>query len=242
MLLHVLLFAFPLPQSHHARHDLSPQMNENENEALPPFESYEGPYDIYKRRSEDLINEYIAEFPDTANATHLRISGILSNPYCVQMGALTPQMYVGCRIGVKIDFNSSRNVSAAIRLLIDRFHQGLPCSSIYYYTRPLSMKSFSYGDMVQQLRESHEILLGGLWLPVLVVQFFVALIHLISALFGWIFPVFNAWSYMAAVSQNNHTFSNKRFCTDFGADLTEVEENLKECFGRIRRRAAVINS
>ena len=49
----------------------------SEKDPLPPLEAYRGPYDVFKRQSEDVINRACAEHALTC--THLRIGAIFSN-------------------------------------------------------------------------------------------------------------------------------------------------------------------
>jgi nucleoside-diphosphate-sugar epimerase len=94
------------------------QLNISEDSPLPPLTEYTGEYDKAKRATEEIITKVCHKHK--IHFVHLRLSGIFSNPMCIQMRSLGLQLYCGCDVQTKIDFNSSRNVCHAIRILMHR--------------------------------------------------------------------------------------------------------------------------
>jgi nucleoside-diphosphate-sugar epimerase len=86
------------------------QANVNESHPLPHPSHYvgkgggKGSYDFFKRMCEDLISEVCEE--KGMEYCHMRISGIFSNPGCIQMSTMKLQAYVGFNIQTAIDFVS----------------------------------------------------------------------------------------------------------------------------------------
>ena len=131
-----------------------PQHMLNEDAPLPPLSSYQSPYDVMKRTTEEIIAEACQK--NNLKSVQLRISGIFSNEIghnCIQMSAIRLQAYVGCYIRTPLDMNTGLNVCHAIRLLLERMEESpsSPMSRrsnddetdgprrirpIYYYTRP----------------------------------------------------------------------------------------------------------
>lgn len=91
-----------------------------ESDPLPPIEEYKGPYDLFKRASEEIIGRVCSE--RGLSYCHLRLSGIYSNDKgCIQVSSMSLQCPIAAYIPTALDMNSSKNVANAIDLIITRY-------------------------------------------------------------------------------------------------------------------------
>lgn len=224
------------------------QLMLKEEDPLPPIETYQGPYDRFKRVSEELLTAVCGELG--LPVVHLRIGGIFSNgPNCIQCGALAMQSVLGCYSPTKIDFNSSKNVCAAIGLLLGRLREqgerggrgrrkvvGGGLHPVYYYTRATAVP-VPYGELLACYRQAHGIWYG-VWLPVWLCNGFIAGFRWLAWLASWVATVnlLVSLDYLLTVGVTTHTFDNTRFRADF-PEIAEHEESILAAFER-RHRAA----
>mmetsp|Transcript_9391 Transcript_9391/g.13350 ORF Transcript_9391/g.13350 Transcript_9391/m.13350 type:complete len:353 (+) Transcript_9391:129-1187(+) len=210
------------------------QRQVTENDPLPPLESYKAGYDIFKRKSEDIISN-ICHNNNMMNYCHLRVSAIFSDDVgCIQCNALLLQSRLGSYLTTPIDCNSGRNISAAVRLVLKRWKESPErnIQSIYYYTRP-TLHPVPYGDHLVDYRAAYNIHYA-IWIPVWIVEAFVGLVHvLVSHTWLRYVPFMVSIDYLLQVSSREHSFSNKRFRDDF-PDIVNHEETIYDAF--IRRR------
>lgn len=117
---------------------LRAQHLDDEDTPMPPIESYKGDYDVFKRRSEEIINDAVAagdggtvdhhDHHDhrrgghtPVRVVHLRIGGIWSNGRrgnCMQCSVLKTQWPFAVYVPVHMDCNSSRNVCLALSAIL----------------------------------------------------------------------------------------------------------------------------
>lgn len=206
--------------------------NESEEEPLPPLGDYKGSYDVFKRKSEDIVTAVCQQHQ--MNYCHLRLSAIFSDTgQCIQCGAMAIQSHVGAYFPIPIDCNSSRNAAVAIRLLVERMKSGTEISTMYYYTRP-TLQPIPYGEYLMEYRRANDIAFT-LWLPFDMVQWCIALIHwLVWHTFLRKLSICVSIDYLLQVSAHEHSFDNSRFRRDI-PELATQEETIYECFVRRRR-------
>ena len=232
-----------------------PQHMLNEDAPLPPLTSYQSPYDVMKRTTEEAIAESCQN--NNLKSVQLRISGIFSNEIghnCIQMSAIRLQAYVGCYILTPLDMNTGLNVCHAIRLLLERMEErpSSPVSRrsnddendgprrlrpIYYYTRP-TIETKPYGQNLVDYRRAH-----GIRFNVDVWEGFARLfLWAVIYCFGKIATLNNNFlcildniAYLLTVSLVEHTFDCSRIREDF-PELSSVEETTFEGFVRIKER------
>jgi len=214
-----------------AANHLQAQVNMKETEPIPPLSSYEGSYDIFKRRSEDIITALCTAHNKAF--CHLRISAIFSDSHdCIQCGALALQSVAGAYIPTKIDCNSAKNVAAAISIMLHHRFGGQP---VYYYTRP-THDAVPYGDYLLAYRHAYEVYFT-VWIPFPVVVWFVWLVHvLVVHVLGQLSATAMSINYLLQVSAVEHSFNNDLFRADF-PQIVETQESIYECF---RRRRALM--
>jgi hypothetical protein len=222
---------------------LQAQVNINEDSVMPPLSDYTAAYDVFKRQCEELITNIVVCNGESHNNnnmisyTHLRISGVFSDhsTNCIQVGALNIQSFVGQYLTTKIDMNSSRNVGAAIQVLLDRMRrrrrrQSGELSPVYYYTRPSSIKQpIPYGDYLLDYLKANNIWYT-IWLPCWLVGSFLWFINILAT---YMVPSLQPINYLLQVSTREHSFDNSRFLKDF-PEIQQHEESIYECF--VRRR------
>jgi len=164
----------------------------SETDPIPPVSHLSAPYDIFKRHSEEFIDELvhhhnnnIADHNHQVFYTHLRLSAIFSDtPACIQCSALALQARIGCYLPLAIDCNSGVNIAHATHALLHRARilttttatdnnnshkdgteSRLKLQSTYYYTRPLLLpKPMPYGYYLQCYRQAHG-LDNATWYP-----------------------------------------------------------------------------
>ena len=221
-----------------------------EDDPVPPVASLSSPYDRFKLRCEQLVDSTCA-----ANASrvkvwvNLRISGIFSNdPACIQCTAVRRQWLVSVRSLAAIDFNSSRNVSLAIALVLARMrgardragsgsvHGLLPTSGfsgaqLFYYTRA-TRAPVPYWHHVRDYRRAHGIWYG-VFLPSWLSDKLVPPMRHAARRVGT--PLATSLDYLMAVATAEHSADNRRFRAAF-PELESMEESVHECFARIRAR------
>ena len=82
---------------------------------LPSIDAYTGPYDIFKRVSEDIVGRVCRK--RNVAFTNLRLGGIYSSSRgCIQMSSLRGQARIGIYFPNGMDLNSSRNASIAMMI------------------------------------------------------------------------------------------------------------------------------
>jgi hypothetical protein len=208
------------------------------------------PYDRFKRACEEIIDAIVTDTTKYENlqATTLRLGAIFSDdPSCIQCQALALQARVGCYLPTNIDCNSSRNVVAAIRLVLEKQQQqqqkALSSSTsshsrsrYYYYTRPVQFRSaIPYGRYLLDYRKAHNIKFA-VWIPAWTVQWFVATVHWFALTHvAKHLPYLESVDYLLQVSAREHSFDCSRFAADF-KELASQEENYETCFRRRQRQ------
>ena len=232
-----------------------PQHMLNEDAPLPPLASYQSPYDVMKRTTEEVIAEACQK--NNLKSVQLRISGIFSNEVghnCIQMSAIRLQAYVGCYIRTPLDMNTGLNVCHAIRLLLARMEES-PSSPmrkkgeddevdgprrlrpIYYYTRP-TIEPKPYGQNLVDYRRAHGIRVKvDIW-EGFARLFLWAVIHCfgkLATLNKNFLCILDNIAYLLTVSLVEHTFDCSRIREDF-PELTSAEETTFEGFARIKKR------
>ena len=234
-----------------------PQHMLNEDAPLPALASYQSPYDVMKRTTEEVIAD--SSQKNNIRSVQLRISGIFSNEIghnCIQMSAIRLQAYVGCYIRTPLDMNTGLNVCHAIRLLLERMEES-PSSptmsrrrndnngedgpsrlrSIYYYTRP-TIEPKPYGQNLVDYRRAHGICLKvDVW-EGFARPFLWAVIYCfgkLATLNQNFLCILDNIAYLLTVSLVEHTFDCSRIREDF-PELTSAEETTFEGFARIKKR------
>jgi hypothetical protein len=146
------------------------------------------------------------------------------------------QTGIGCYIRKCIDFNSSKNVSVAIRAVLKRLETNPKSvtAEVYYYTRPCTSGPVEMGQHLADYRKAYEVWFGGVWLPTIFISLVVWFIGLLCAVLPQNTSL-QSVLYLLKVGQGNHTFDNTRFVKDF-PEVAEHEEGILDCFKRIRRR------
>ena len=232
-----------------------PQHMLNEDAPLPPLASYQSPYDVMKRTTEEVIAEACQK--NNLKSVQLRISGIFSNEIghnCIQMSAIRLQAYIGCYIRTPLDMNTGLNVCHAIRLLLARMEESpsSPMSKkgeddevdgprrlrpVYYYTRP-TIEPKPYGQNLIHYRRAHGIRVKvDIW-EGFARLFLWAVIYCfgkLATLNKNILCVLDNIAYLLTVSLVEHTFDCSRIREDF-PELTSAEETTFQGFVRIKKR------
>jgi hypothetical protein len=201
------------------------------------------PYDRFKRACEERVDAIVTDTTYDLQATTLRLGAIFSDdPGCIQCQALALQARVGCYLPTNIDCNSSRNVVAAIRLVLEKQQEqnalSSPSSSsqsrsrYYYYTRPVQFRdAIPYGRYLVDYRKAHNIK-WAMWIPAWTVQWFVAIVHLFALTrIAKHLPYLESVDYLLQVSAREHSFDCSRFATDF-TEIVSQEETFETCFRR----------
>jgi hypothetical protein len=209
------------------------------------------PYDRFKRACEERIDAIVTDNTTyyDLQATTLRLGAIFSDdPGCIQCQALALQARVGCYLPTNIDCNSSRNVVAAIRLVLEKqqAQKALSSSSstttststsqnrsrYYYYTRPVQFRhAIPYGRYLLDYRTAHNIQ-WAVWIPAWTVQWLVAAVHWLALTrMAKHVPYLESVDYLLQVSAREHSFDCSRFATDF-TELVSQEETFETCFRR----------
>lgn len=213
------------------------------------------PYDRFKRACEERIDAIVTDTAYDLQATTLRLGAIFSDdPSCIQCQALALQARVGCYLPTKIDCNSSRNVVAAIRLILEKQQEQKALSSststkssqnrsrYYYYTRPVQFRdAIPYGRYLVDYRKAHNIKLA-VWIPAWTVQWFVATVHWCALTsVAKHLPYLESVDYLLQVSAQEHSFDCSRFAADF-TEIASQEENFETCFRRRQRHLLLSSS
>eukprot|EP00039_Didymoeca_costata_P029117 m.23335 g.23335 ORF g.23335 m.23335 type:complete len:364 (+) comp7490_c0_seq2:267-1358(+) len=204
-----------------------------EDAPLPMLQQYNGPYDIFKRSCEEIIEDLCTQYK--LPHSNLRLSGIFSNDKnCIQMGAMELQSIVTHRSPNLLDMNTSYNVSLAILLLLGKL-QSNPSAvkRVYYYTRD-TIEPKEYISYLLLYREVHNIWYG-VCLPHSLCALAFSLFHFIAFVIGSLSSSIQSLSYLLRVGQLDHTFDNNRFRTDF-PEIADQEETIREGFVRIESR------
>jgi hypothetical protein len=153
---------------------------------------------------------------------------------------------MGCCLPTNIDCNSSRNVVAAIRLVLEKQQEqqkALSSSTIsqsrsryYYYTCPVQFRdAIPYGRYLLDYRKAHNIQLA-VWIPAWTVQWVVATVHWLALTrIAKHVPYLESVDYLLQVSAREHSFDCSRFAADF-TELVSQEENYETCFRRRQRQ------
>ena len=169
---------------------LRAQRLDDEDTPLPPIESYKGDYDVFKRRSEEIINDAAAAGHGgrpPVRVVHLRIGAIWSNGptrNCIQCSALKLQWPFAVYSPVHMDCNSSRNVCLALSAILASLaaggenhnnsrtnrrgaSQNRNQARVYYYTRSSKQPAAraggpcAYGDYLMAYRRAQQRCGGG---------------------------------------------------------------------------------
>jgi hypothetical protein len=241
--LHVILHISSVAAANHLR----TQSFAKENDPQLPLDEYTAPYDRCKRQCEDVITNICQNCTNKNNpklsSIHLRLSAIFSDDRgCIQCSALGLQARVGCYLPLAIDCNSSLNVSKAIYTLLLQKSPSSKSSSMYYYTRPLTLpKPVPYGYYLSEFRRAYGIQRTSLWIPVWVVTSFVSLVHSLAywnqQYLSSCVPYLDAADYLLQVAAREHSFDNGAFRQLLQDEIqrgTFCEETILECF--VRRR------
>ena len=196
---------------------------------LPSIDAYTGPYDIFKRVSEDIVGRVCRK--RNVAFTNLRLGGIYSSSRgCIQMSSLRGQARIGIYFPNGMDLNSSRNASIAISMAISKAEtKPQDLDPVYYYTRPGNVKR-RLGDYIVLYRRALGI--TGVWVPLILVHIGFVFFHALARLLHGLIPAIDAIDYLIRVSETEHTFDNSLFRKHFPGIL-EREETIEECFKRI---------
>ena len=204
------------------------------DEPFPSSDALEAPYDRFKRACEEVVEQLAA----TVSTVSLRLSAIFSDdPGCIQCQALGIQSRVGSYLPRCIDCNSSRNVAAAVRLILASQQEKAQLASYYYYTRPVRQypQPLSYGEYLSEYRRALD-LWWYVWIPVWIVCFFVETVHWLARRIKSRLAFLDSIDYLLQVSYRDHCFDNSAFVADF-PEIVDQEETIEECF---RRRQKVL--
>jgi hypothetical protein len=210
-----------------------------EDDPIPPISEIQASYDLFKRKSEHVI-ETVCQGANIAYS-HLRLSAIFSDDRaCIQCRALELQCRVGCYLPIPIDCNSSANVARAIQAMVSRAQQpDTNNETAYYYTRPLLLdRPVPYGYYLETFRQAYGVHNGtsSIWIPVWIVTWFVAFVHWVASWNHFFrLPYLDAADYLLQVSSREHSFD----CSLFARDFKIKEESILECF--IRRKKVLTN-
>jgi hypothetical protein len=240
-----------------AVHHVIPHQMKRESDPDPASHELHNPYDRFKRASEELVervvqkcnNDYDINSIDKSSDgipcwtyTNLRLGAIFSDdPNCIQCSALALQARVGSYLTVPIDCNSSRNVACLLHVILKSCLPPQEKSCIayslrpfYYYTRPtLYQQPVPYGQFLVDYRRAHDIY-WAIWIPVVMVQVFVKVFHVLSRYTGQWVPFVESVDYLLQVTVHEHSFDLTAISTDF-PQLSQHEETIYECFRRRRQ-------
>ena len=238
---------------------VTPQRLVREDDPPPPLAQIRSPYDRFKLRSEQIVDDVCADERGRIRVwTHLRLSGIFSNdPACIQCTAIRRQALLTVAQRAAIDFNSSRNVSLAMARVLERQRRSAAAAAaaaadggaaaavdgappylgrqLFYYTRSVASPT-PYWHHVADYRRANGIWYG-LFLPAwvgerLVVPLLRAALRAVPA---GTWPLAGSLLYLLDVSSVEHNADNRRFRAAF-PDLATEEESICEAFRRMRRR------
>ena len=218
-----------------------------ESDPVPPIDEIPSPYDRFKLRSEQVVDEICgSEGSPFSVWTHLRISGIFSNdPQCIQCTAIRRQALASLATTACIDFNSSRNVGHAIALVLERqYASSHPedvshlCTEtkyvgrqLYYYTRCTEGPT-PYWRHVSDFRRANGYWFG-LWFPGWLGDVVVPPMRALARTVGTEFA--KSLDYLMAVASHEHSADNSAFRRTF-PEIGGSEETIYECFLRLRYR------
>ena len=206
-----------------------------ESDPLPPLEQIKSPYDRFKLESEHAVDRVCSADSRVHVWTHLRLSGIFSNdPRCIQCSAIRNQALVSLKTPVAIDFNSSKNASHAMALVLQR--QMLRSGSysgrhLFFYTRG-TLSPVPYWTHVADYRRANGIWYG-LMLPGWIGEVAVPVMRAAMRAAGT--DLAGSLDYLMAVASHEHSADNSLFRSSF-PEIARVEETILECFQRLRVR------
>lgn len=201
----------------------------------PPSASLYHPYDRFKRRSEEILDDLVVssqqQYPTHCclRVTHVRLGAFFADdPYCIQCNALALQAHVGFNLPTRIDCNSARNVAVLLRAMLDQ----PPVQAIryFYYTRPLSFSSpIPYAAFVVAYRRAYDISID-LWLPLIVLNWIIQSIHAWSEFWPFL-PFLQSIDYLLQVTRQEHSFDVSLVGAAYPGVVAQ-EESMVECFRR----------
>jgi nucleoside-diphosphate-sugar epimerase len=199
----------------------------------PTSESLQYPYDWFKRRCEEEVQQICSS--SSVPFTNLRLGAIFSDSAgCIQCGALWLQALLGPYLTVPIDCNSSRNISSLIHQLLARDARIGRLRPVYYYTRPLMLREpVPYGEYLVAFRKAYKLSSFAAWMPSWSVRMIVHVFHVVTNLFGGFVPYLQSVDYLLQVTTTEHSFDCTAVATDFGRSIEE--ESILACFERMRR-------
>lgn len=223
------------------------------------------PYDRFKRRTEELIEEIVNQYNNNTNNqlldmqyTNLRLGAIFSDTYhCIQCTSLALQMYIGPYLPTLIDCNSSWNISQLIHMIMiqqlllsnnqttmTKTQQRPKLRPIYFYSRPLYLKRpIPYGDYLVCYRRAYNVnyipmLIQYILLKWLFILPFHYMTVILSSSYIGIPPYIQSIDYLLQVTNHEHTFDMSETIKDF-PNLINIEETIFDCFQR--RRQIIFN-
>lgn len=189
------------------------------------------PYDRFKRRCEEVLDELVEVNPHLL-VTHVRLGAIFSDiPHCIQCSALALQAHIGFDVKTRIDCNSARNVATLLRAVME---QSPPAQALryFYYTRPLSFPMpIRYGAYLLAYRRAYNIRVD-FWLPLLVLHWIVRAVHACAAWWPAL-PFLQSIDYLLQVTRHEHTFDLSLVGAAYPSVVAQ-EESILECFQRRR--------
>ena len=226
-----------------------------EDDPVPPLEELSSPYDRFKLRCEQIVDATCTKNAATVKVwVNLRLSGLFSNdPACIQCTAVRRQWLLSVRSLAAIDFNSSRNVSMAIALVLERMHtassmeaaprppnhslgasassEGFTGGHLFYYTRS-TKEPAPYWYHVRDYRRAHRVWYG-VFLPSCIADLTFRNGRRLMQAIGT--PLASSLDYLIAVASAEHSADNSRFRAAFPS-LEGMEETVEDAFLRIRKR------
>ena len=240
-----------------------------EDDAVPSLEKLSSPYDRFKLRCEQIVNETCASNAASIKVwVNLRLSGLFSNdPACIQCTSVRRQWLLTVRNEAAIDFNSSRNVSIAIALLLERMDGNLtPGAAPPTGASPADLAASTWEVVSTKPSPPSAPLVGGqLFYYTRSTKAPVPYWHHVrdyrrandvwyglflparlgektlsagrSAMQKIGTPLASSFDYLMAVAAAEHSADNSRFRAAFPA-LESMEETVEDAFKRIRKRRA----
>jgi hypothetical protein len=199
----------------------------------PSSDALYHPYDRFKRRCEEVLDELAALYPQYLRITHLRLGAIFSDdPSCIQCRALALQAHLGCYLRTRIDCNSGRNVAILLQAILKAAQPPKQLIRYFFYTRPLSVTApVPYGEYLKAYRLGNDILIYA-WLPMMFVVWIVTWVHAIALRWPWL-PYIQSIDYLLQVTRREHTFDLSLIGTAYPG-VANQEETIVECFRRRR--------
>ena len=195
----------------------------------PPSSSLFHPYDRFKRRCEEVLDELVPQYKQL-HVTHVRLGAFFSDdPYCIQCSALALQAHVGFDLPTRIDCNSARNVAVLLRAILDK---EVPAQAIryFYYTRPLSFSTpVPYSAYLVAYRRAHHILID-LWLPLVLLDWIIRFVSSLAE-FWPSFPFVQSLDYLLQVTRREHSFDLSLVGAAYPTVVAQ-EETIFKCFDR----------